>query len=193
VFNVPIANGADGPDSDVGASPNLFTANGRDVVGVGDKAGTYWTLDRDTGDEVWHRTLTNGSRLGGIMVTAATDGKTIYVSSNVGAGDHKTPGSSAITFALRGDDGSIVWQHPVDSTVYGDLTLANGLVFHGTTNGTILALDAATGDTRWSTQPGGDIGGGFSVVDGTLYAGYGFWLFQAGPNPNGGMVAYRLG
>ncbi len=42
-----------GKDADVGASPNLWTSNGRDLVGAGDKAGVYHALDRDTGQVVW--------------------------------------------------------------------------------------------------------------------------------------------
>ena len=34
----------DGPDYDVGASPNLFEAGGKKLVGVGDKAGHYYAL-----------------------------------------------------------------------------------------------------------------------------------------------------
>jgi polyvinyl alcohol dehydrogenase (cytochrome) len=116
----------------------------------------------------------------------------IFVSSNVGAADAKTPGTTAVTFALRARDGSVIWRRPFDQTIYGALTYANGVVYHGTTGGRIVALDAGSGEVKWSTEPGADIGGGFSVVDGTLYAGFGFWLFQRAANPNGGMIAYRL-
>ena len=37
-----------GLDADVGAMPNLFKVDGTDAVGVGDKAGTYRALDRET-------------------------------------------------------------------------------------------------------------------------------------------------
>ena len=36
-----------GKDADVGASPNLWTSNGRDLVGAGDKGGTFHALDRE--------------------------------------------------------------------------------------------------------------------------------------------------
>ncbi len=61
-----------GPDADIGAAPNLFRAGGRDLVGVGDKAGVYAVFDRDTGATVWARQLTPGSALGGVMVVGAT-------------------------------------------------------------------------------------------------------------------------
>lgn len=37
----------DGPDYDVGATPNLFTLGDRDVVGVGDKGGKYYTCSTE--------------------------------------------------------------------------------------------------------------------------------------------------
>src|ERR687894_26982 len=60
-----------GPDADIGATPTLFTAAGRDLVGAGDKAGTFAVFDRETGESVWGTELTEGSQLGGGMVTAA--------------------------------------------------------------------------------------------------------------------------
>ena len=40
-------------DADVGATPNLFTVDGTDAVGVGDKAGTFRALGRESGEVVW--------------------------------------------------------------------------------------------------------------------------------------------
>src|SRR5262249_8780920 len=73
-----------GKDADVGASPNLFTVNGRDLAGAGDKAGVYHAVDRDTGKVVWQTRLTPGSTFGGEIGSGAfVDGKLIVV-SNVG-------------------------------------------------------------------------------------------------------------
>lgn len=47
-----------GEDARVGAAPNLFRIAERDVVGVGDKNGVYTVLDRDTGEVLWGRLLT---------------------------------------------------------------------------------------------------------------------------------------
>ena len=71
-----------GPDADIGAAPNLFKIGDRDVVGVGDKAGVYAVLDRDTGATVWAEQFPTGSHLGGIMTTAAYHGGQLYLSSN---------------------------------------------------------------------------------------------------------------
>jgi polyvinyl alcohol dehydrogenase (cytochrome) len=189
-----------GPDADIGASPNLFRAGGRDLVGVGDKAGVYAALDRATGETVWARQLTQGSALGGVMVTAAygagaggEDG-VIYVASNIMApsvlydpasGQHRS-----VTVALDAATGDVVWQHDRPGATFGALTVANGVLFQPTVPGILRGLDAATGDVVWTTEPGGDLGGGVSVANGRVFTGHGFWFLTASSNPVGGVVAY---
>jgi len=72
-----------GPDADIGAAPNLFTIDGRDVVGVGDEAGVYAVFERASGDEVWATALGPGSHLGGVMAPAAYHDGRIYVTTNL--------------------------------------------------------------------------------------------------------------
>ncbi len=193
-----IAHGGPGPDADVGASPNLFSIGSRDVVGVGDKGGVYHVLDRATGDPVWEVPLTSGSPLGGIMVTAALSDGVIYVSSNtwrafafVTTGMH-SPLDTSTTFALDARDGTVLWATPMPAPMFGALSVANGVVYHGTIDGTVHALSAKDGTELWHDKPGGDIGSGFSVTGGTLYVGRGMWFFTQPPMPNGGLVAYAL-
>jgi polyvinyl alcohol dehydrogenase (cytochrome) len=52
-FNVA-GNPVGGPDVDFGASPNLISSGGRQLVGEGQKSGTYWAIDRRTLEHV-HR------------------------------------------------------------------------------------------------------------------------------------------
>lgn len=181
-----------GPDADVGGSPNLFEIDGRAVVGVGDKAGHYMVLDREDGELVWMRQLAEGSPLGGVMVTAAVGGGAVFVASNTwielfGFGD---PANTATVYALDARDGGILWEVPVEQPVFGAMTLAGGVLTFGTTDGRVVALDAATGEEIWSDVPGGDVGGGFSVVDGHLLVGHGFWFFTAPPDKLGGLTVY---
>ena len=72
------------------------------------------------------------------------------------------------------------------------MTYANGVVFQPTVAGTVYALDAQDGDILWSDTPGGDLGGGISVVNGKVFVPHGFWFFAAPANPAGGLVAYAL-
>jgi polyvinyl alcohol dehydrogenase (cytochrome) len=175
-------------DFDVGASPNLFTIEGRDVVGVGGKSGEYVVLDRDTGEQVWKATLTNGSALGGVMSTAAIGDGVIYVASN-------QAGSAGTVFALDAATGSILWQESFGPPIVGSMALANGVLYRGTFSpapGTVMAIDAADGTVLWDDEVGGRLGGGFSVVDGSLYVGYGSGGPPALEPEPGGLIAYRL-
>jgi polyvinyl alcohol dehydrogenase (cytochrome) len=185
-----------GPDADVGAAPNLFTAGGRDLVGVGDKAGVYAAFDRTTGETVWARELEDGSALGGVMTTAATAGGVVYVSCNVMADEYPVdagdPRHRSVTYALDAATGEVRWQRDVPGASFGALTLAGGVLFQPTVRGTLHAFDAASGAELWSTRPGGQLGGGVSVVSGHVLTGRGFWFLTSPANPDGGLVAYDL-
>lgn len=185
-----------GPDADIGAAPNLFTINGRDVVGVGDKAGHYAVFDRATGETVWTVELPTGNRLGGIMTTAAVADGVIYVSSNRwGSGsilDFHHASHNGTTYALNAATGAQIWKRDLPSPVFGALTVANGVVYQPSVKGTAYALDAASGAILWDEAPGADLGGGISVRSGTILVPYGFWFISAPANPDGGVVAYRV-
>lgn len=192
-----VSGGGPGPDADVGGSPNLFAIDGRDVVGVGQKNGVYHVLDRSTGAVVWEKALTAGSPLGGIMVTAAEHAGVVYVNSNkwtvfgIFQGVN-SPLDTSTTFALDARTGAILWQRNMPAPMFGAMSYANGLVFQGTIDGTVHALSAQDGSELWHDAPGGGVAGGFSIVDGTLYVGRGFWFFAPPPSPNGGLVAYAI-
>ena len=184
-----------GIDADVGAAPNLFTTRmGQDLVGVGDKGGYYRALDRDTGDIVWMTQVGGGTPLGGIMTTAAVADGVIYVGNNTWKVLYQfgNPDNSGVSVALSVEDGSVLWETPTNAPIFGAMTVAGGVVYHGLVRGDVLALDAADGTELWRTEPGHDIGGGFSVVNGQLYVGHGFWFLIEPADPFGGFVAYGL-
>lgn len=185
-----------GPDADIGGAPNLFRARGRDLVGVGDKAGVYAAFDRTTGETVWARQLADGSALGGVMVTAAYGKGVVYVTCNMMAGEYPAnptdPRHRSVTYALDAGTGRVRWQREMPAASFGALTLANGVLFQPTVPGTLYALDARKGDVLWSVDPGGDLGGGVSVAGGRVVTGHGFWFITQPPNPQGGVVAYEL-
>ncbi len=71
------------------------------------------------------------------------------------------------------------------------MALANGVLYRGTFDGTVIALDADDGTVLWTDTVDNPIAGGFSIVDGTLYVGYGTGTPpQLGP-ADGGLIAYR--
>ncbi len=165
----------DPDDLAFGAVPNLFTIQvggvPRDVVGIGNKDGTYYVIDRDgvngaTGvrwDDTdpsqlpyWQTNVVRGGALGGIIATAAVDeaARRVYFST--------APGSSVFSpqrptvHALDLDTGSIVWQNTGEDNAdasFAPTSAIPGVAFvGGALSGTLRAYDTATG-TKLGSQP----------------------------------------
>ncbi|HEY5887997.1 MAG TPA: PQQ-binding-like beta-propeller repeat protein [Acidimicrobiales bacterium] len=179
-----------GPDADVGAAPMLWTSDGRDLVGVGDKAGVFHTLDRESGDIVWETTLTPGSSFGGVNGSSAFVDGTLVVSSNIGDPETNAPLNTAQVFGLDAATGEIAWTTDLEGMVFAPISTAPGLAFVGTTLGTFLVLDAATGEELWTQEAPNQIGAGPAVVDGDVLWGYGYALFD-GPG-EGGLINFTV-
>jgi polyvinyl alcohol dehydrogenase (cytochrome) len=178
-------------DTDVGASPNMWTVNGHDLVGDGDKAGVYHALDRDTGKVVWEADLSTGDVFGGALGSGALVDGEVIVTSNNGGFSLTSPNTVARVYALDPASGRILWQaKPLPGKIFGPVSAVPGVAFVGTTVGTYVALDTRTGALRWSYHAPYMVGGGAAIVDGQLYWGYGFMLFQGGGD--GGVLAFDL-
>jgi polyvinyl alcohol dehydrogenase (cytochrome) len=177
-------------DADVGASPNLWTSNGRDMVGAGDKGGTFHALDRDTGAVVWNTALTPGSFLGGqIGSSAFVDGE-LVATSIVGDASSNAPTDKTKVFALDPATGKIEWTKELAGKVFAPVSAVPGIAFVGTDKAKLLALDTRTGGTLWSYDAPNQVASGPSIVDGRLLWGYGFVLF--GAPGDGGVISFSV-
>lgn len=81
--------------------------------------------------------------------------------------------------ALEASSGKILWSiaNPSNATANGPVTVANGIVFVGSTNtikGPIYAINGKTGEIVWSYETGSTVFGGMSVSDGCIYFGNGY-------------------
>lgn len=181
-----------GKDVDVGASPNLWTSNGKDLVGVGDKGGIYHAIDRDSGQIAWETSLTPGSAFGGVIGSAAfVDGR-LVMSSNVGDPTTNAPTNVSKLFSLDPATGAIQWtSEELTGKVFGPVSAVTGVAFVGTDANTMYAFDTAGGKKLWSFDAGGKIGGGPAIVDGRVLWGYGFILFRG--TSEGGVLSFTPG
>ncbi len=179
------------PDFDFGADPNLFTTtiNGKrtDVLGAGQKSGMYYALDPATGREIWATQAGPGGVLGGIEWGTSTDGKRIYAAITNGshktytytafAGQKKTT-SGGLWTALDPATGKILWQtaDPQGSRYITDgfVSSANGVVYAGSSGGNFYAMDARTGQIKWTFRSGGAVWSGAAIVNGVVYWGSGY-------------------
>jgi polyvinyl alcohol dehydrogenase (cytochrome) len=179
----------DGPDLDIGAGPNLFQVDGQDVVGVADKGGVYAAFDRDLGEDVWTtEELTPGSNLGGVMGTAAYHDGRLYLVSN-----HMGGVNTSELFSVDAITGDIQWRADLPAPVFGETTLANGVVYVGTINGQVFGIDAADGDILWTVDDLEDFGGGVTVAAGHVFVPHGFEFIQPDASAaKGGLRVYEL-
>jgi polyvinyl alcohol dehydrogenase (cytochrome) len=112
---------------------------------------------------------------------SATDGKRIYVSIANFYGIPYAYGSAGSWAALDPATGAILWQKadPNGAIDLGPLAVANDVVYASSMAGlatapTMLALDAATGDTLWSFAAGSSVNAGAAIVNGVVYWGSGY-------------------
>ena len=170
-----------GPDYDLGGSgPNLMG----NIVGFGQKAGTYWALDPSTGLVVWSTSVGPAGPLGGIQWGTASDGKSIYVAiANSNHNSYKLISGQTITWgawsALDATTGRILWQtpDPTQGTIdESSVSVANGVLYAGSldTAGHMYALNASSGKVLWSFASGGSVLDGPSIVNGVVYWGSGY-------------------
>ncbi|WP_181008878.1 MULTISPECIES: PQQ-binding-like beta-propeller repeat protein [unclassified Streptomyces] len=100
------------------------------------------------------------------MSRPATDDGTLYVT---GSGT----GNGGLT-AMDAADGAERWTYSIpDHAVFAAPRVHDGTVYLGGLDAQVHALNAASGDLRWTAPAGGQIFGGVAVADGTLYVGGG--------------------
>lgn len=158
-------------DVDFGASTILGKlSDGRELVFAGQKSGTAWAMDPDTGKVVWRRDLGTGSALGGVHWGIALDGDTLYVPiSQVG---RPIPGQTPDAdlqpglYALDARTGAVKWAfhakaHCTPERVTraprcarqfgfsGAPTVIDGAVVQGGLDGRLYVIDGKTGRELW--------------------------------------------
>jgi polyvinyl alcohol dehydrogenase (cytochrome) len=158
-------------DLDFAGAPNLFTgADGRKLVGLGNKDGVYYTVDRATGAPVWQRKATEPglTEPGSNFSTGGFIGPTAYDDGAIVGGT--AIGGSPFLHALDASTGTIRWQQSEPAATYGAAAIANGVVFLGGTDFTFRAFDLRSGQVLWSQEMKGAVAGGAAVVDDDVVA-----------------------
>jgi outer membrane protein assembly factor BamB len=157
-------------DFDFAGSPNLFEADGRALVGLGNKDAAYYAVDRETGEEVWSTQATepgidergsNYSTGGFIGPTAVSDG--VIVGGTA-------VGPCPCMHALDAATGEILWQSDTPEPTYGATAAVGGVAFTGATDFTFRAFDLETGEILWSQEMGGVVAGGAAIVGNDVVA-----------------------
>ena len=75
-----------------------------------------------------------------------------------------------VWYPLTGTGGDGVWSFETDNVRSG-VAVADGVVYAGSDDNSLYAVDAEDGTEVWSFSTGGDIRSGVAVADGVVYAG----------------------
>jgi alcohol dehydrogenase (cytochrome c) len=100
----------------------------------------------------------------GLVYLNATERYSIFYRTAEGKGegfagrDESLPYREEYTIGIDYRTGKIAWRH--DDGLGGVLTTAGGVLFTGTNNGDLLALDPAKGTTLWHTNVGANLDNG---------------------------------
>ncbi len=167
--------GPDSADLDFGSTPVLFQAGTTPMVGVVNKDGTFYALQRDalSSGLVWRATIGNGGdcpQCGtGNISPAAWDGQNLYVAS----GNTSINGVSCQGSLRKLDPatGSFVWQTCLpDGPVLGAVASVPGVAFIG--EGThFVAIDTSSGNILFNYDTGSNMWGPASISNGVAYVG----------------------
>lgn len=196
-------------DVDFGASTILGThSDGKQLVYAGQKSGSVWAFEPETGKVVWRKALGTGGALGGVHWGIAYDKDTVFVPiSTVGQpipGEWDfDPNIKPGLYALNAKTGAIKWQFnpeapanapkmppgfPTHSIAMSTApAVIDGVVIAATLDGTLYALDSTTGALIWKqatakeyTTLNGVPGKGGAIDAVSIYAANGLLITNSG-------------
>lgn len=200
------AREVDNDDLAYGAAPNLFSAViggvARDVVGIGNKDGSYTVLDRDgvnritgvrwddasaAGLPYWRTSVVAGGEAGGVLATAAVDDAAdrIYFGTAPGSYADVLSPQRPTVHALDAGTGAILWENtaePNADATFAPTSALPGVVFAGSIlGGSLRSYDTATGVKLGSVAVGVALAAAPAVSDGTLLVGGGIGARSSDP------------
>jgi polyvinyl alcohol dehydrogenase (cytochrome) len=168
-----------GPDMDFGNAPILRTLpDGRTLIVIGQKDGHAWALDPDKqGAVVWSRQVGLGLDNGGgaIMWGSAADDRLGYFPVTRGS---QSLGLAAVQLAT----GELAWRASPPEGGAAPVTVIPGVVFFGSSPGTLYAYSTADGKALWQFDTARE----FETVN--AVSAKGGSINAAGPVVAGGMV-----
>ncbi|MEX1023767.1 MAG: PQQ-binding-like beta-propeller repeat protein [Planctomycetota bacterium] len=185
-----------GPDYAFGAAPQLFKANlggqSRKLIAAGNKNGTLYVWDKDTGREVWTSTLGYGNVGGGILAEASIGRDAIFFWSNNSFTHEKPKDHPMDIAAVDATTGHWRWvkQKAQPAALRTAGYLANDVYLVPSLDGRIRGYRADDGETVWTSGEHGSIGSSLCVDRGRLLFGTGIPESLGGIAKGKGLVVY---
>jgi len=209
-----------GPDYDFGMAPAFvsashFTPYKKDIVVVGQKSGILYGISAQTGTLFWSTQTSPGGLAGGLSWGVAADNERAYFTAINWAEENwvlQPQGTETVNRSGYGavslSDGKIVWEVPVPQngssfappSVVGDLVLVGktGVDVNGSkdgydaTNGSLVALDRATGRLVLDYVLDTNTHGGVAVRGDYVLLGLGYDGFGLKALVPGSMTVWRV-
>ena len=157
-------------DLDFAGAPNLMTRAGRPVAGLGNKDGTYYLVDRETGEPVGNvQATTPGlTRPGGNFSTGGFIGPAAYSDGVVVGGT--AVGPPPYLHGIDVTDLKLAWHSQEPSATYAASAITNDVAIVGGTDFTLRAIDVHTGVPLWSHPMKGAVSGGAVISRADVFA-----------------------
>jgi polyvinyl alcohol dehydrogenase (cytochrome) len=183
----------DDQDFDFIAAPNVIRLpSGMLTVGAGEKDGTYYLFDAQTGKSVWTVSLGQLRTYAMIVATAAVATDRIDVGTvDIPGGlstqieNYQAPAQGRLV-TLDARSGRPLWTDSLPYAIAAAPAAGRDVVFAVEANGAVFAADAGTGRVLWTAETLGKI---WHAEGGLTLAGRMLFVPLAHP---GGMAAYRL-
>ncbi|HEX4015252.1 MAG TPA: IPT/TIG domain-containing protein [Frankiaceae bacterium] len=172
-WTVPVSEQQFG-DEDFGGTPTLFTATiggvQRPLVGALNKDGLFFAWDRSNlaAGPVWQSTIADPSGSPRSILSAAWDGKYLYV----GGGGAIINGASCYgnLDALDPASGAFIWRSCQTSFMTAGITEVPGLLIEGVgAGGQVKFINTANGATTFTYNTGSTVQGEVTVFNGIVY------------------------
>lgn len=168
-----IATAEDGAyTDDIGfsASPNLYSIEGVDVVGCGQKSGMFWVLNRESGEIVWQVAVSPAGPLGGMEGTSAVHDNILVVPATDWA-DPAGPAKGLVS-AYDADTGLRRWTKEQEGfPAASAVSISEDLVFQAGIDGILHAYLLPNGVELWKAELGASASGGIGIADGVVIVG----------------------
>lgn len=145
---------------------NLTPASDYDRIYLPLAGGTLVSLMANNGQLNWR------SEMGGeLSASPVADQHSVYVASETGKPEEGARRATGALRALGREGGVTQWMRTLAMPIRGALTLANGKLFAGSSDGKIYAFDSANGVAQWSYDCGAPLNSQPVVSGSRVYVG----------------------
>ena len=155
-----------------------------------EKRGSYWALDRDTGEVIWEAIVSPSGFLGGMEGTSAIAAGVVAVPATDWP-EFDGPATGLIV-GLDAATGSLLWSMPRTAPAASPVGVGNNTVFHAGMDGILSAYNLSDGVELWSFDLGASASGGVAIANGIVVVGAATPQFAPFVRPGNTVQAFEL-